>query len=543
MCITTSRTSEFNCVSRLCATKLHSRFHYGQLLNGLHQILQPHFYVVTTSMCIVLELPPGVLSVSKSLTASQRPTVQSQICTSSSFTANAKPSRETFSPPPPSASRKKVTSKSWQQYASSGASLSQAQQERMQQSRLKRIVAPAGTPSAIIRPGFGESSDNFISIIMGNVSVHLFRSVTTGTLSSYQVGFNAWLEYCSLGDISDPFLSLSSCPSSFLQESIAPADFPAYAVAGFVDYLYTGKGLQPPTVFNYVSGVRHQFKSTHKDLAPFSDSVVQSVKKAISISFMKYHLASDTSTLPWTTDLIVFADKTYLDLSKWQDRAFSICTKLAFTCLARRSEVLVTADAHYIKACDVVFMITFPSGNSVWVVSSLAHKYKAHRQYVTKAAFTFASAKNDQDGSGHRYSFDRLFTTDPDVAFDLVIDAFDWACLAQPKQDDAFLSYRGKESLSYSFVLKTIKAIAASKGLDPVRYKLHSMRVGGASTLAAAGKPDHYIQKMGRWKSLAFLGYIRTAVRTINESFAALVNPLLFTSEHVKQLNPGAIWA
>ena len=42
-------------------------------------------------------------------------------------------------------------------------------------------------------------------------------------------------------------------------------------------------------------------------------------------------------------------------------------------------------------------------------------------------------------------------------------------------------------------------------GLDPDRYRTHSLRIGGASMMAAADRPDYEIQKQGRWKSLAFL--------------------------------------
>ena len=408
----------------------------------------------------------------------------------------------------------------------------------MQAARQARIKKPDAVPEAICRPGFGDNPSSFVAKILGNLSIHVFRSVREGSLDTYQSGFNAYLRYCSLTDIQDPFLR--TCSLNFLEKGVSEAEFPVMALAGFLDFLYTAEGKQPSTVGTYLSGVRHHFKSNRIDLTPFSDTLLSAVKSAISIDFLQDHLALDTATLPYTTDFIVFADNHVLDFADLRDWAFSMMSKLAFCCLARRSEVLVTADNHYIRGRDVVFQLTFPSGHTRWVPSSTAHEVAHQREYVTDAAFSFNTAKNDLEGSGNRYTFNRQRIGDPKVAFDLVIDAFDWACAARPELDDAFISYRGLWTLPYAFALAKIKLIASRRGLDPKRYKLHSLRVGGASTLAAAGKPDHFIQKMGRWKSLAFLGYIRLAVKTINDSLSALVNPFIFSVAHVMQLNPAA---
>ena len=46
-------------------------------------------------------------------------------------------------------------------------------------------------------------------------------------------------------------------------------------------------------------------------------------------------------------------------------------------------------------------------------------------------------------------------------------------------------------------------------GLNPSRYKGHSFRIGAASDAAERGLSDAQIRSMGRWKSNAFLSYIR----------------------------------
>ena len=45
--------------------------------------------------------------------------------------------------------------------------------------------------------------------------------------------------------------------------------------------------------------------------------------------------------------------------------------------------------------------------------------------------------------------------------------------------------------------------------LDPSRYKGHSFRIGAASYAADSGMSHTEIRALGRWKSNAFLKYIR----------------------------------
>ncbi|EGZ08979.1 hypothetical protein PHYSODRAFT_416719, partial [Phytophthora sojae] len=58
-------------------------------------------------------------------------------------------------------------------------------------------------------------------------------------------------------------------------------------------------------------------------------------------------------------------------------------------------------------------------------------------------------------------------------------------------------------------VAKLIKEAAKSMGLSPKDYSCHSLRIGGACALLAAGNSDLVIRLMGRWSSWCFTVYTR----------------------------------
>ena len=54
-----------------------------------------------------------------------------------------------------------------------------------------------------------------------------------------------------------------------------------------------------------------------------------------------------------------------------------------------------------------------------------------------------------------------------------------------------------------------VRKTLALAGVDERNYAGHSFRIGAATTAAAAGVDDSMIQTLGRWKSSAYLVYIR----------------------------------
>ena len=56
-----------------------------------------------------------------------------------------------------------------------------------------------------------------------------------------------------------------------------------------------------------------------------------------------------------------------------------------------------------------------------------------------------------------------------------------------------------KEAMSYSRAAELVKKEIKAEGLDPRQYGLHSLRSGGASTVAALGISDWLLQRQSGW--------------------------------------------
>ena len=57
--------------------------------------------------------------------------------------------------------------------------------------------------------------------------------------------------------------------------------------------------------------------------------------------------------------------------------------------------------------------------------------------------------------------------------------------------------------------MTAVKEALDAAGVESGQYSGHSFRIGVATTAAARGLEDSTVRTLGRWKSLAYLEYIR----------------------------------
>ena len=67
----------------------------------------------------------------------------------------------------------------------------------------------------------------------------------------------------------------------------------------------------------------------------------------------------------------------------------------------------------------------------------------------------------------------------------------------------------GWKVITRSEATRALRLLVSCVGREPSQYALHSGRIGGATHLAAQGGSELQVQRAGRWKSLAFMVYVR----------------------------------
>ena len=353
----------------------------------------------------------------------------------------------------------------------------------------------------------------------------VYNCVQDSTKMTYNVGVRKWFSFCDQVNC-DPFLRSSSRENKF--------KFCEEMIVAFMSYSYFDLKLKPTTISNYLSAIRHMFKISGEDVTFLISPYVMSARTGMSILFRSKNLIADDRTLPITVDYILFAIQFHNRKNSPQHRVIMVAMVLAFSCLLRSCEYV---GKYSLRGRDVMFEFQVGDSELVEVLSATDLKLEdCNLSRLRGVIINNSAAKNDTAGEGYRFHYVRQQSS-PNVAFDLVAIMFQWAVDAKLKSSDPFLSYRQQWKLSYTLFQEAIKSIAVKMGLDPTRYSTHGFRIGGASLLAAAGLPDYVIQSIGRWKSLAFLSYIRAASSLFSSALSALTNPLLFTISHLRQVN------
>jgi hypothetical protein len=74
-----------------------------------------------------------------------------------------------------------------------------------------------------------------------------------------------------------------------------------------------------------------------------------------------------------------------------------------------------------------------------------------------------------------------------------------------------------------------------------IHFSTHSLRRGGATLLALAGHPNHYIRGMMRSKSDSFMRYITFAFGAMLQSQKSLLDSTIFTMADLLKTSP-SIW-
>jgi len=375
----------------------------------------------------------------------------------------------------------------------------------------------------------------------------MWSSVVPNSQGQYQIGWNHYLQY--LVHFGTNIL-MTVIPTEFRvmqRDQQWSYSFPETVFLGYLNYLRVQVQVLPQTAFSYMSAVRFMLKCHNMDTSFLDNS--QCIRSTRSGMMLTYRMSDGNTeaegrTMPMTTDMVQFGVNTMFNDGTFISRAIRTALVTAFCLLMRICEYIVVKKSdHHLLGESVIFGIRESLIQSIrFITSDTAHLYDT--SLVCQVIVTVRSAKNDKFGLGHRFCFQRGESSMPnDQAFDITKILFEWAQVARPSSKQPFFSWKiGNKinTLSRNQIDKAIKSIASKYGFPTKRWTSKSLRIGGASVLAAAQVPDYTIKMMGRWKSLIFLEYIRLSTLAFNKAVAIMSNISTFTSTDLMQISSSA---
>ncbi len=247
----------------------------------------------------------------------------------------------------------------------------------------------------------------------------------------------------------------------------------------FITYLHQ-VGYAHSTIMTYISAIAFVHKlSNHPDPSQtfLVKKLLESVKKNSSPVQRRLPI-----TLPLLKELLNEVDRLYqgrkrLMLKSWFSLAFHIC--------ARVGELAVSnSNQNNVIRCNQVSLVK--KGGQIVRVTVNFHHHK-HKDPTDVAVRTVLPMKG------------------PYCPISLLLDYL--KCRGS-KPGPLFVK-GNHQPVKSSDISQALSSCLASLGLDPTHYGTHSFRIGGATEAAQKGASDAQLRLIGRWKSNAFLSYVR----------------------------------
>ena len=254
-----------------------------------------------------------------------------------------------------------------------------------------------------------------------------------------------------------------------------------HTLALFIAYMYD-KEYAPSTVSSYVSalGYSHKFLGHPDPTKAFF--IIQILK-----GYGKIGSRLD-SRLPITLSVFnrIIESSAKLAISRYQRCQFQAMCLTAFFAFLRVGE------------------ITYNSCKDAGVPLQVNHLTKLvdSSKRVVALKLTFRNFKHSYNQRPFSIILQRHTSCCP-VRFLL-----DYLSLRGNRPGPLFLN-SDNTPVSRTFFAELLSLSLKACGLDSTRYKGHSFRIGAASFAAERGMSDAQIRALGRWRSNAFLKYIR----------------------------------
>ena len=303
-----------------------------------------------------------------------------------------------------------------------------------------------------------------------------------------------------------------------------------------------GQQVAPQTAFGYLSAVKKFLQVNGVDVKFFENSqYIKNTKAGMMLSYRMTMNRDEHDSKRMSVSIGMIQDyDAYLRSSLPHygvvQMASYVAQLLGYTTLSRVSEYLLISDddAEHLLVSECI-LFELRSGRLVPSCEILDWDLTQ----VTGCVIDILSAKNDPEHKGHRMYFGMADLADPQQSYCITTALWTFAKAIFPVRGRSFFYIQSLDwTLRPPHFNKGLKAMATYFQLDPARVSSHSLRIGGASALAAAGVPDYIIMNMGRWKSLAFLTYVRRSAQMFERARYALSRRDLLPLENMRLMHP-----
>ena len=313
---------------------------------------------------------------------------------------------------------------------------------------------------------------------------------------------------------------------------------------GFLEWLQgPPKPITPSSASNYLYAVKHHLVCHGLDSSALVSSTVLSKQKKGQVNTYlqeECNLESNRRTLPLSVDILTGETPDPRSQSPLQDRAFYTALLLGFTMLTRASNYLPIASATYHLDTEHIAFTVDPlpdTGDVPFEVTADCLREIPLSRIIGASAF-LARSKVDATGKGKRIPFIRQVVSPPNCVYDIVTVLYQYVLAVRPVRGKPFFHIPSLHwSLTPALYNQRLRGVAVKHGLDPNRVHSHSVRIGGATLLAAAGVPDYVIMAMGGWASAVYLQYVRPSMQIYAAAQEALANATFISAQSIRAMH------
>ncbi len=259
-----------------------------------------------------------------------------------------------------------------------------------------------------------------------------------------------------------------------------------------------------------MSAVHSAFTQASKCTDLFRSDTVRlarksSVKKTVA---MLDYSDRNRKKLPCAFEMIAWVRGHYWVDKDWTTQVDSRMTYLgiaiAMDCLFRISEYALVPDSDYMIRClDVA--IELEGCSTTFQPGELKEALRQHGYVIKRIQLHIPRHRSKVAGSDRKI-FLNWRGQDNVYGRQLIADFAEF-CVREGGVGDISLFSRVRKGrtkhLSYDMVAQGVKRSAVAHGLNPQDFSTHSLRIGGATAMCAAGWSRSKIQQRGGWSELS----------------------------------------